>query len=87
MPEDQALLVFTNYCDRNTCSCRRLVVIFSGRASFSIILATEPIIEQDHRFIKKVTKPIMGFKALRFKSHHWFGYFFDKAMVLFDNII
>jgi putative transposase len=26
-------------------------------------LATEPIIEQDHRFIKKVTKPIMGFKA------------------------
>jgi transposase-like protein len=39
------------------------VKIFSGRASFSIILATEPIIEQDHRFIKKVTKPIMGFKA------------------------
>jgi hypothetical protein len=23
----------------------------------------------------------------RFKSHHWFGYFFDKSMVLFDNII
>jgi hypothetical protein len=21
----------------------------------------------------------------RFKSHHWFGYFFDKSMVLFDN--
>jgi hypothetical protein len=23
----------------------------------------------------------------RFKSHHWFSYFFDKSMVLFDNII
>jgi hypothetical protein len=23
----------------------------------------------------------------RFKSQHWFGYFFDKSMVLFDNII
>jgi hypothetical protein len=22
-----------------------------------------------------------------FKSHHWFSYFFDKSMVLFDNII
>jgi hypothetical protein len=71
------------------------------------------IIEQDHQFIKKITKPMMGFKAFhsaqatiagietahmirknrclsgvkRFKSHHWFGYFFDKLMVLFDNII
>jgi hypothetical protein len=23
----------------------------------------------------------------RFKYHHWFYYFFDKSMVLFDNII
>jgi hypothetical protein len=23
----------------------------------------------------------------RFKSHHWFGYFFDKSRVLFDNRI
>jgi hypothetical protein len=21
------------------------------------------------------------------KAHHWFSYFFDKSMVLFDNII
>ncbi len=26
-------------------------------------LATEPIVEQDHRFIKRITKPMMGFKA------------------------
>jgi hypothetical protein len=26
-------------------------------------------------------------RVKRFKSHHRFGYFFDKSMVLFDNII
>jgi putative transposase len=54
-----------------------MLLMLAGLISFIEICQVEylnNLIEQDHRFIKKITKPIMGFKA------------FHSAQLTFDGI-
>ena len=60
------MLFYGYLCETATAPNINLLLILAGFATMIDICQVKylnNIVEQDHRFIKKITKPMMGFKA------------------------